>query len=131
KLVLAADAVPAGRYAPEVIFCLARSPGYTADYPRRVLANVVSYEENVRSGAAQVQLGEADAGVVYGSGVTPAVAPHVRRFDLPAPANVTASYPIAVVRNAQTREAAQAFIDFVLSPSGQAILTKNGFLPAR
>jgi len=131
KLVLAADAVPAGRYAREAIFPLARRPGYTTDYPRRVLANVVPYEENVRSVAAKVQLGEADAGFVYGSDVTPAVARHVRRFDLPDTANVIASYPIAVVRNAQNREAAQAFIDFVLSPSGQAILTKNGFLPAR
>ena len=131
KLVLAADAVPAGRYAREVIFRLAWSPGYPVDYPRRVLANVVSYEENVRNVAAKVQLGEADAGIVYASDVTPAVARQVRRLDLPATANVVASYPIAIVRNALHAEAAKAFVEFVLSPLGQAVLAKNGFLLAR
>jgi molybdate transport system substrate-binding protein len=131
KLVLAADAVPAGRYAREAIFRLAWSAGYAPDYSRRVLANVVSYEENVRSVASKVQLGEADAGFVYVSDVTPAVARQVRRFDLPDTANVMASYPIAIVRHAQNIEAAKTFIDFVLSPSGQAVLTKNGFLPGR
>ena len=128
KLVLAADAVPAGRYAREAIFRLGWSAGYPPDYSRRVLANVVSYEENVRSVAAKVQLGEADAGFVYLSDVTPAVTRQVRRFDLPDTANVIASYPIAMVRHAQNAAAAKAFIDFVLSPSGQAVLTKNGFL---
>jgi molybdate transport system substrate-binding protein len=129
KLVLAADAVPAGRYAREAIFRLAWSPGYPPEYPRRVLANVVSYEENVRSVAAKVQLGEADAGFVYVSDVTPAVARQVRRFDLPDTANVIASYPIAIVRHAPNPLAAKAFVDFVLSPAGQAVLAKNGFLP--
>jgi molybdate transport system substrate-binding protein len=131
KLVLAADAVPAGRYAREAIFRLAQSPGYPPDYARRVLANVVSYEENVRSVASKVQLGEADAGFVYVSDVTPGVARQVRRFDLPDTANVIASYPIAIVRRATNTEAAKTFIDFVLSPSGQAVLTKNRFLPGR
>ena len=131
KLVLAADAVPAGHYAREAIFRLARSAGYPPDYSRRVLANVVSYEENVRSVASKVQLGEADAGFVYISDVTPAVGRQVRRFDLPDTANVMASYPIALVRHARNTEAAKTFIDFVLSPSGQAVLTKNGFLPGR
>jgi molybdate transport system substrate-binding protein len=131
KLVLAADAVPAGRYAREAIFRLAWSAGYPPDYSRRVLANVVSYEENVRSVAAKVQLGEADAGFVYVSDVTPAVARQVRRFDLPDTADVIASYPIAMVRHAANTEAAKAFIDFVLSPSGQAVLTKNRFLHGR
>src|SRR5262249_21774435 len=71
KLVLAADQVPAGRYARQTIFRLSRLAGYPTDYGRRVLANVVSNEENVRSVAAKVQLGEADAGFVYASDVTP------------------------------------------------------------
>lgn len=128
KLVLAADAVPAGRYAREALFQLARIPGYSGDYAQRVLANVVSNEENVRGVAAKVQLGEADAGIVYVSDVTPTLARMVRRFDLPDSANVIASYPIAVVRHAPNADAAKTFIAFVLSPSGQAVLKKNGFL---
>jgi molybdate transport system substrate-binding protein len=131
KLVLAADQVPAGRYARDAIVRLARVPGYAPDYPQRVLANVVSYEENVRGVSTKVQLGEADAGVVYASDVTPAVARDVRRLDLPDAANVIARYPIAVVRRAANARTARAFIEFLLSPSGQAVLTKNGFLAAR
>lgn len=128
KLVLAADAVPAGRYTREAIAGLARLPGYPSDYAQRVLANVVSNEENVRSVAAKVHLGEADAGFVYVSDVTPGVARTVRRLTIPDSANVIATYPIAVVCHAPHPEAARAFIDFVLSPSGQAVLVKRGFL---
>ena len=39
-----------------------------------------------------------------------------------------AQYPIAVVREAPNAAGARAFIDYVLSPAGQAILTKHGFL---
>lgn len=131
KLVLAADVVPAGHYARDAIFRLARQSGYAPDYARRVLANVVSNEENVRSVSAKVQLGEADAGIVYASDVTPSVASQVRRFDLPDLANVIASYPIAVVRHAPNAALAKAFIEFVLSPSGQAVLQQNGFLPGQ
>jgi molybdate transport system substrate-binding protein len=131
KLVLAADAVPAGRYAREALFQLARLPGFKPGYPQHVLANVVSNEENVRSVVSRVQLGEADAGMVYVSDVTPAVTRVVRRFDLPDSANVIASYPIAVVRHAPNADAGKAFIEFVLSPSGQAVLTKNGFIALR
>jgi molybdate transport system substrate-binding protein len=131
KLVLAADAVPAGRYAREALFQLAQLSGFTPGYPQHVLANVVSNEENVHGVVSRVQLGEADAGIVYGSDVTPAVARVVRRFDLPDSANVIASYPIAVVRHAPNADAGKAFIEFVLSPSGQAVLTKNGFIALR
>jgi molybdate transport system substrate-binding protein len=44
---------------------------------------------------------------------------------------VIASYPIAVVRHAPNADAGKAFIEFVLSPSGQAVLTKNGFIALR
>ena len=131
KLVLAADAVPAGHYAREAMFNLARAPGFPADYGQRVLANVVSNEENVRSVAVKVQLGEADAGVVYVSDVTPSVARQVRRIEFPDSANVIADYPIAVVRHAPNPAAAKVFIDFVRSPTGQAILVRNGFLATR
>lgn len=130
KLVLAAEAVPAGRYAREAINKLAREPGFPPGFVQQVLRNVVSNEDNVKAVVAKVQLGEADAGVVYLSDVTPAVAPLVRRFDLPDAANVVASYPIATLRRAPNPEAARAFLDLVLSPVGQRALEGHGFLPA-
>ena len=71
KIVLAAEVVPVGKYSRDALARLAGAEGYPKDYDRRVLANVVSQEENVKSVVAKVQLGEADAGIVYQSDVTP------------------------------------------------------------
>ncbi|HTT66868.1 MAG TPA: molybdate ABC transporter substrate-binding protein [Gemmatimonadales bacterium] len=130
KLVLAADAVPAGRYARAALLNLSRLPGFTAEFGRRALANVVSNEENVKAVVAKVQLGEADAGIVYVSDVTAEVAPRVRRIEVPDAANVVADYPVAVLRHAPDPEDARAFVALLLSPPGQAVLRANGLLAA-
>jgi molybdate transport system substrate-binding protein len=130
KVVMAAEAVPAGKYSREALKNLAGAPGFPAEYDRRVLANVVSQEENVKGVVAKVQLGEADAGLVYRSDVTPAVSRFVRVFEIADPYNVLASYPIAVLKEARNPVAARQFVDLVSSEEGQRILGKHGFLPA-
>jgi molybdate transport system substrate-binding protein len=130
KLVLAAEAVPAGRYARTILANLAREPGFGAAFPARVIANVVSNEENVKSVVTKVRLGEADAGMVYGSDVTPDVAAEVRTIGIPPRANVVADYPIAVLSHAPDRDDAVAFVAMVLSPLGQRVLAARGFTPA-
>src|SRR4029077_15343512 len=102
------------------------SPGFA----RGVLANVVSQEENVKAIVTKVALGEADAGFVYVSDVTPAMRGKLRRISIPDDANVIAAYPVAVAKNAPHADAAQAFVDFLLTREGQAILVRHGFLPA-
>jgi molybdate transport system substrate-binding protein len=130
KVVLAAEAVPAGTYSREALKQLADAPGYPAEYDRRVLANVVSQEENVKSVVAKVQLGEADAGMVYRSDVTPAVARYVRMLEIPEESNVIAEYPIAVVRSARNPEAARMFVELVRGAEGQRVLERHGLFPA-
>ena len=130
KLVVAAEQVPAGKYSREALHNLADAPGFPPEYDRRVLANVVSQEENVKAVVAKVQLGEADGGLVYRSDVTPAVAPLVRVFEIPDPYNVIASYPIAVLTAAKNREAARLFVALVSSGAGQRALQQHGLLPA-
>ncbi len=129
KIVMAAQVVPIGKYSREAIQKLAGARGYPVEYGRRVLANVVSQEENVKGVVAKVQLGEADAGVVYRSDVNPAVARHVRVFEIPDPYNVIASYSIAVVKSAPNPEAARLFLELVLSERGQSVLQRHGLLP--
>jgi molybdate transport system substrate-binding protein len=129
KIVLAAGAVPAGRYSREALRNLASAAGYPSAYDRRVLANVVSEEENVKGVVAKVQLGEADAGLAYRSDVTAAVSRHVRVLEIPDPYNVVASYPIALVASARNVEAARGFLHLVLSPGGQEVLQRHGLLP--
>lgn len=130
KLVLAADTVPVGRYSRRLLHKLAPLPGFGADFSARVLGNVVSEEENVKGVVAKVELGEADAGIVYRTDVTPAAAAKLRLLRIPDAFNVTADYPLAVLRDAAHPAEARAFLDFVLSPAGQQLLAERGFLPA-
>ena len=131
KLVLADEAVPAGHYARIIIANLGRASGIPVNYVQRVLGNIVSNEDNVKGVVAKVQLGEADAGIVYVSDVTPAVAKQVTRIEIPEAANVIADYPVTVLRRSTNPGAARAFVDLLLSPTGQAVLARNGFIPAR
>ena len=128
KLVLTKKEVPVGQYARQALATMSQDAAFGPAFATRVLANLVSEETNVKQVVAKVQLGEAHAGIVYASDVTPAVRGAVQVLAIPAPFNVIASYPIAVVREAPNAAGARAFIDYVLSPAGQAILTKHGFL---
>jgi molybdate transport system substrate-binding protein len=128
KVVIGAEAVPVGAYAREVLHRLSADPAMGEDYGASVLRNVVSQEENVKSIVAKVQLGEADAGIVYRSDVTPAVGRHVKMFEIPKAAAVIAAYPIAATKT-RNAELAQSFIDYVHSPAGQAALAHEHFLP--
>ncbi len=130
KLVIGADAVPVGRYSRLVLGNLSRDPAFGGAFAARALRNVVSEEENVKSVVAKVQLGEADAGIVYRSDVTPGVARFIRVFEIPDSANVLASYPMATLKGAKQPDAARAFVAFVLSPEGQEILKRSGLVPA-
>jgi molybdate transport system substrate-binding protein len=128
KLVLTNKEVPVGNYTRQALEKLSQNPAFGADFSKRVLANLVSEETNVRQVAAKVQLGEADAGIIYSTDVTPVLRDAVRVIQIPPEFNVIAKYPIAVVKGAQNEAGARAFIAFVLSPAGQTILVRHGFL---
>ena len=55
------------------------------------------------------------------------VVEQVQVVEVPSDVNVTAVYPIAILNDAPNPQTAQAFVDFVLSDAGQAILAKWGF----
>ncbi len=128
KLVLADRTVPVGDYTRRMLTAIDKSGTYGRDFSARVLKNVVSEETNVRQVALKVQLGEADAAVVYATDVTPTLKPLVRAIALPTRFNQNASYPIGVLKGTASPEAAQAFVTYVQSPAGQKILRKWGFL---
>jgi molybdate transport system substrate-binding protein len=130
KIVIAADAVPVGHYSREMLANLSKRPQFGSDYARRVLANVVSEEENVKSVVAKVQLGEADAGFAYRSDVTPSVARYIQVLEIPEGANIIAAYPIATLAKAAMPDEARAFVQLVLSAEGQQALARWGFIAA-
>jgi molybdate transport system substrate-binding protein len=125
KLVLAAEEVPAGGYARQVLENL--NSFFGADYKDKVLANIVSNEDNIRQAVTKVQLGEADASFVYASDAV--AVPELQQIEIPADVNVVAEYPIAHLANSTNSELANQFIAYVLSPAGQATLKKWGFTP--
>jgi molybdate transport system substrate-binding protein len=124
RLVLAAPGVPAREYSDQRIALMG-----DAAFQAAVYANLVSEEPNVRQVATKVALGEADAGIIYRSDITPDIADQVLQIEIPAEQNVIAIYPIAVIKDSPNVALAQEFVDFVLSAEGQAILTKWGFGP--
>ncbi len=130
KLVVANPDVPVGAYTRQALAAMEKNAGYGAGFADAVLGNVVSLESNVKQVVAKVELGEADAGVVYGTDVTPSVASKLRRIEIPDAFNVIAEYPVALVKERSNDAVARAFIDFLLSGEGQAILMKYGFLSA-
>jgi len=133
KISLADPSVPVGNYSLQVLDKLSANPAYGANYKQKVLDNVVSREDNVRQVLTRVQLGEVDAGIVYvtdalaanaGSGGT---VPPVKTLEIAEKYNVIAVYYIAAVKGAAHPQAAQAWISYVLSAPGQAVLEKYGF----
>lgn len=127
RIVLAAPEVPAGRYARQVFDAIAEDDGFVPGLREVALANVVSEEPNVKSVVAKVQLGEADAGIVYVTDVTDEVSDDVETVEIPLDFNVEARYPIALTSDAAEPELARAFVDFLLSDAGQDILEDHGF----
>lgn len=128
KIVIADKTVPVGDYTRRMLTAIDKSGSYGKDFSARFLKNVVSEEPNVRQVALKVQLGEADAAVVYSTDVTPTLKPLVRVIALPTRFNQNASYPIGTLKASPNSEAAQAFVQYVLSSDGQKILKKWGFL---
>ena len=95
KLVLEDPSVPAGNYARQILANMSKDPTYGTDFSTKVLANVVSNETDVKVVVSKVDLGEADAGIVY---VTDAIATtDLKTIAIPSNYNVIAQYPIAPV----------------------------------
>jgi len=130
KLVFAGPEVPVGQYSLDFLDRAEQSGIFGPGYQQAVMNNIVSYENNVRAVLTKVGLGEADAGIVYTTDGNSAKG-QVSLIEIPATLNIAAEYPILALPGSMQAEMAQAFVDFVLSPTGQAVLKSYGFTPAR
>jgi len=86
----------------------------------------VTLEPDVRSVLTKVTSDEVDAGVVYITDVQ-AAGSDVHGVSIPARKNVSTSYLIAALTGASNASAADAWVAFVLSPTGQQALQAAGF----
>ncbi len=130
KLDLADKAVPVGQYSLDFLDKAVEDPAFGAAFKDGVLANIVSYEENVKAVVAKVSLNEVDAGIVYVTDITPDAAAKVVRIDIPDALNTIAAYPIAPIADSKNADLAKAFLELVLSQEGQDVMAKYGFIPA-
>ena len=86
----------------------------------------VTLEPDVRSVLTKVTADEVDAGVVYITDVQ-AAGSDVHGVTIPARQNVSTNYLIAALSGASNPSAADAWVAFVLSPTGQEALHQAGF----
>jgi len=126
KFDTAQTSVPVGTYTQQVLDNFSKLPDYGADFKAQVNKNTVSQEDNVKAIVQKVQLGEADAGIVYLTDAQ-AAKDKLTFIEIPDAQNVIATYPLAVVKGAPQAALAQKFVDYLGSTDGQAILAKYGF----
>ncbi|KQX56922.1 MULTISPECIES: molybdate ABC transporter substrate-binding protein [unclassified Streptomyces] len=114
KVVLAAPEVPAGKYSRKILDA------------QKITVKAVSQEPNVRAVLSKVELGEADAGLVYRTDAESA-RDKVAAVEIPDAQNAVAEYPAATVKGSANAEAAAAFVAWLSSPEAQKILRDAGF----
>jgi molybdate transport system substrate-binding protein len=114
KLVLCQPQVPCGAVAGKVL----QKAG--------VAAHPVSLETDVKATLTKVELGEADAGIVYVTDVK-AAGSKVKGIPIPAGVNASTDYPVAVLKDAPNRALAEQFVSYLLSEEGASVLARAGF----
>jgi molybdate transport system substrate-binding protein len=108
--------VPVGRYAQQA---LTQAGLWEAMQPKLIMG------ESVRQVLDYVSRGEVDAGLVYSTDA--AIADGKVKVIQMVTEHEPIFYPIAVTAASGKKDLAENFVDFVLSPTGQEILSKFGF----
>jgi len=121
-LVIGAEDVPFGSYTLTVLDRLPAADG------EAILDNVRSEESDVKAAVGKLSQGAADASFTYVSDVA-AASDRLEAIELPAELQPDVAYGVAVVKDAQSPEAARAFVDGLLSGAGTQALEDAGFKP--
>ena len=114
KLAVCAPQVPCGAATQKV---------FTATH---VDAKPDTQEQDVKAALTKVELGEVDAAMVYATDVEAAGAA-VQGIPFPEAEDAVNAYPICALKSAGNPAAARAFVDLVLSSTGQQALEDAGF----
>jgi molybdate transport system substrate-binding protein len=112
-VVLCAQVVPCGAASQRLLAA------------NRVELTPASLEQNVTAVLTKVATGEADAGLVYATDIRDRA--DVQTVAAAGSEGIVNHYPIAVLSDSPHREAAEAFVAFVLSADGRALLDERGF----
>ena len=114
----------------KVAECAAQVPCGAAANTALKAANVTltpaTLEQDVKAALSKVALGEVDAALVYRTDAK-ADPKDVDGIEFPESAGAINVYPIIVLKNAANKAGAQAFVAYVESDKGKAILADAGF----
>jgi molybdate transport system substrate-binding protein len=115
-VVLCASEAPCGKYADQLL------------KQDKVTVAPKSRETDVKSTLSKVELGEADAALVYVTDVKAAKG-KVDGIQIPNDQNVVATLPIAALKDSKNAALATAWVDFVTSSASEQTLQQQyGFL---
>lgn len=125
RIVVGAASVPVGAYTERLFDDAATRWGQAKTATLR--RHIVSKESNVRLVRAKVDLGEADAAVVY---ATDAIDHDgVEMIPVPEDLSVRAEYFIGRVVRSNAHPAATSWIEFLRGERARGILARHGFGP--
>jgi molybdate transport system substrate-binding protein len=114
KVALCAERVPCGAAARKALDAAG------------VKLTPVTLEQDVKAALSKVKLGEVDAALVYRTDAR-AAASDVDGVEFPESAVALNEYPIVALKDAPNRAGAAAFVAYVMSDQGRAVLTAAGF----
>lgn len=114
KVALCAEQVPCGAAARKALTAAG------------VELTPVTLERDVKAALSKVKLGEVDAALVYRTDAT-AASSDVDGVQFPESAGAVNDYPMVVLKDAPNRAVAEAFVTYVRSTEGMAVLTAAGF----
>jgi len=114
KVALCAEQVPCGAAAKKALDAAG------------VTLTPVTQEQDVKAALSKVTLGEVDAALVYRTD-TKAAGDDVDGVEFPESSGAINEYPIVVLKDAKNPTGAQAFVEYVRSAQGEAVLTEAGF----
>src|SRR5215217_3402768 len=114
RIALCAPQVPCGAAAVKV-------------FPAaQIVPKPDTLEQDVKATLQKVAHDEVDAALVYKTDVL-AAGYKVDGIEFPEAQDAINTYPIATLKESKNPAVAKAFVDYVLSPEGQAVLARAGF----
>lgn len=123
RLVIGTPHVPIGAYTRQLFQQASKLLGHS--FVATIQAHVVSEESNVRLVRGKVELGEADAAIVYRTDAL--ASKRVKMITIPAPFNTRAQYEVGVVKHTRSPQLTAAWMTMLFSPEGKRMFQQHGF----
>ena len=121
RLVMGNSDVPVGQYTQKIL------KFYGLDENAIASAGHITYGSNVKEVTTQVKEGSADCGIIYATDAFSAQLKPVDEATKDMCGQVI--YPVAVMKNSQHQQEAQAFLDYLKGDAAMQVFKSVGFSP--